>query len=285
MARNMDMTALRSFVAVADTGGVTKASGFLHLTQSAVSMQLKRLEESLGLTLLDRSARSIALTAAGEQLLSYARRMLELNDEALSRLTHDDFEGEITLGVPHDIVYPALPKVLKQLNTDYPRVKVHLISSFTLNLKEQFARGDCDLVLTTEDGCDPGGETLNELPLIWIGGPGGVAWKQRPLRLAFEKNCIFRQSVQSALDSASIAWEMAVDANSTRTVEASVSADLAVHAMVEGTQPAYLEKINHGGALPDLCTKKLNLYVSDLGGDEVTRSLTHLLREAFRTFG
>ena len=98
MPRNLDMTALRSFVAVAEAGGVTRAAGFLNLTQSAVSMQLKRLEENLGQNLLDRSARQIALTAQGEQLLGYGRRMLALNDEVYSRLTDKSFEGEITLG-------------------------------------------------------------------------------------------------------------------------------------------------------------------------------------------
>jgi DNA-binding transcriptional LysR family regulator len=110
MARNLDITALRSFVAVADCGGVTRAAGYLNLTQSAVSMQLKRLEESLDSHLLDRSARTIALTASGEQLLSYARRMLELNDEVYGRLTAQEYEGEIVLGVPHDIVYPSIPR-------------------------------------------------------------------------------------------------------------------------------------------------------------------------------
>lgn len=104
MPRNLDLTALRSFVAVADCGGVTRAAGALNLTQSAVSMQLKRLEESLDTKLLDRSSRQISLTAAGEQLVSYARRMLELNDEVYARLTATEFEGEIVLGVPHDIV-------------------------------------------------------------------------------------------------------------------------------------------------------------------------------------
>jgi len=112
MARNLDLTALRSFVAVSDAGGVTRAAGFLNLTQSAVSMQLKRLEESLGIALMDRSARSIALTPMGEQLLSYARRMLELNDEIYGKLTSQEYAGEITLGVPHDVIYPAIPQVL-----------------------------------------------------------------------------------------------------------------------------------------------------------------------------
>ena len=93
MPRNLDLTALRSLVAVADTGGVTKAAGLLHLTQSAVSMQLKRLEESLDAPLLYRTGRGIALTAQGEQLLSYARRMLVLNDEIYGKLTSNAYEG------------------------------------------------------------------------------------------------------------------------------------------------------------------------------------------------
>ncbi|MHC0053842.1 LysR family transcriptional regulator [Actibacterium sp. D379-3] len=282
MPRNLDMTALRSFVAVAEAGGVTRAAGFLNLTQSAVSMQLKRLEEAMGLQLLDRTARQIALTGAGEQLLGYARRMLHLNDEVYARLTAQEYEGEITLGVPHDIVYPAIPQVLRRFNTEYPRVKVQLLSSFTRGLKEQFGRGEVDIILTTEDAPNQGGETLIELPLIWIGAPGGHAWKSRPLRLAYENNCIFRGSVQAALDQAEIPWEMAVEGNSTRTIEASVSADLAVHTVIEGSEPPYVERIQHNGALPDLPSKKINMYVSDVTGGKITDDLAALIRQAYR---
>ena len=132
MPRNLDLTALRSFVTVAETGGVTRAAGFLNLTQSAVSMQLKRLEEALDLQLLDRTSRSVSLTASGEQLLGYAKRMLELNDEAWGRLTSGEYEGQIVLGVPHDIVLPALPRVLARFAAEYPRVNVQLISSYTI---------------------------------------------------------------------------------------------------------------------------------------------------------
>ncbi|NNF23537.1 MAG: LysR family transcriptional regulator [Rhodobacteraceae bacterium] len=282
MPRNLDLTALRSFVAVAETGGVTKAAGFLHLTQSAVSMQLKRLEEGLGISLLDRSARSVSLTTAGEQLLSYARRMLDLNDEVFARMTHQAYEGEVVLGVPHDIVYPAIPRVLQQFNSDYPRVKVQLISSFTRSLKDSFARGACDLILTTEDTVDPGGQTLCEIPLVWIGAPNGSAWKQRPLKLAFEHDCLFRGSVQRALDAQEVPWEMAVEAESTRTIEAGVSADLAVTAILDGMAPPYIEKIAHNGALPDLPSKKVNLYVSETGGGQVLKDLEKLVRAAYR---
>lgn len=281
MPRNMDLTALRAFVAVSDAGGVTKASGYLNLTQSAVSMQLKRLEEMLGVVLFDRSARRLNLTGAGEQMLGYARRMLELNDEALGRLTGPDYEGELKLGVPHDIVYPAIPQVLQRFNAEFPRVKVQLISSYTAKLQHMFDRGEVDVILTTEMEVDPGGETLQERPLIWVGAEGGQMWRQRPLRLAFEHNCIFRQGVQRALDRVGIPWEMAVETDSTRTVEASVSADLAVHACVEGTEPPYVEAIGHGGALPALPQISINMYQSELGQGKPFEALASFTRAAF----
>lgn len=279
--RNLDITTLRSFIAVADAGGVTRAAGFLHLTQSAVSMQLKRLEEVLDLELLDRSGRSIALTAAGEQLLAYARRMIALNDEVIGRLTHQAFEGEITLGVPHDVVYPAIPQVLKQFHAAFPRVKVQLESSHTTVLKEKFAKGACDLILTTENQMGLGGETLATRPLMWVGAPGGAAWRQRPLQLAFGRVCVFRTNAVAALDRAGIPWELIVETDSDRTIEATVSADMAVHALLGGMQPPYLEVIDHGGALPELPTQQINLYGAATGRGQVHDTLADLLRTAF----
>ncbi len=281
MPRNLDMTALRSFVAVADAGGVTRAAGFLNLTQSAVSMQVKRLEDMLAVTLLDRSGRQVGLTAQGEQMLGYARRMLSLNDEAFLRLTTDVHEGEVVLGVPHDIVYPAIPQVLQRFAREYPKMKVTLISSFTRVLKAQFSRGECDVILTTEDDVAPGGETLAELPLVWVGAPGGVAWKTRPLKLAYEHNCIFRQGVQAALDEAGIPWQMAVESDSTRTIEASVSADLAVHTVLAGSEAPNVERVQHGGALPDLARMKVNIYVADPVHSPTVDALADMIRRAY----
>ncbi len=280
--RNLDVTTLRSFVAVADLGGVTKDAGFLHLTQSAVSMQLKRLEELLGVALLDRSGRTIALTAAGEQMLGYARRMVTLNDEVIRRLTHDEFEGEITLGVPHDIVYPVIPRAMQQFAQAYPRVKVHLISAYTKTLKPQFARGECDLILTTESETGPGGERLCTLPLVWIGAPGGAAWRRQPFRLASGNTCVFRQRAVRALDQAGIDWEMAVNTESDRTVEATVSADLGVSAMIEGTEPPHQEVIDHGGVLPEIGLQHINMYGAETGKGEVIGHLAELLRRGFQ---
>lgn len=281
MPRNLDLTALRSFVAIADAGGVTRAAGFLNLTQSAVSMQIRRLEEMLDLALLDRTGRGVTLTPAGEQMLGYARKMLSLNDEVYARLTESAHEGEVVLGVPHDIVYPGVPQVLRAFARDFPKMKVTLNASFTRTLLAQFARGECDMILTTEDSVGPGGETLNELPLVWIGAQGGQAWRQRPLRLAHEQNCFFRQPTQAALDRAGIPWVMAMDGSSSRATEAVVTADLAVHTMLAGSEPAHVERISHGGTLPDLGSLKVNLYVAEAARDPARMALADLVRHAW----
>jgi DNA-binding transcriptional LysR family regulator len=211
--------------------------------------------------------------------------MVALNDEVITRLTDQAFEGEITLGVPHDIVYPAIPRVLKQFNAAFPRVKVQLISSYTRALLADFAKGNCDMILTTETGLQPGGEALCTKPLCWIGAPGGSAWRQRPLKLAFGRQCTFRPRVVESLDEADIPWDVFVETESDRTIEATVSADLAVHAMIEGTEPPHLDRIEHGGGLPELPVQQINLYGAGGAKNVVHDSLADLLRNTFSATG
>ncbi|MEJ2022828.1 MAG: LysR family transcriptional regulator [Maritimibacter sp.] len=266
MSRNLDITALRAFATVAEVGGVTRAAGLLHLTQSAVSMQVKRLEETLGKSLFERQGRGVVLTTDGEQLLSYARRMLALNDEVWSRFTGAAYEGELVLGVPHDVVYPYLPPVLQRFHAEYPRMKITLVSSNTNRLKEMFDHGKCDVILTTEDEVEPGGETLATLPLVWVGARHGEAWRERPLRLAFENRNIFRTGVEAALDAAGIPWEIAASS---------------VHALLEGTVPVMLEQIEHEGALPELDEKHVNLYEAAALRGPAEKALVTLLRQSY----
>lgn len=281
MARNLDLNALRSFVTVAESGGVTIAAGRLHLTQSAVSMQLKRLEDSLGLNLMDRSARTIGLTPHGEQLLSYGRRLLALNDEVWSRLTDQAFEGEIMFGVPHDIVYPHIPQVLKQFAADYPRVKVQLYSSVTRKLKDMYRDGKIDLILTTEIEGGPGAERLAEAQMVWFGAEDGQAARARPLRIAYESECLFRGIAQRALDVAGIPWEVGVETRSSRTVEASVSADLAVNACLKGTEPPYWKEVPKSVGLPELPTFDINMYADSPANGALVEKLADVVRRAY----
>lgn len=281
MPRNLDLTALRAFATVAEAGGVTRAAGLLNLTQSAVSMQLKRLEESLGLRLLDRGGRGVTLTAAGEQLLGYARRMLALNDEAWGRMSAREEVGSIALGVPTDIVFPAIPPVLRRFALEFPRVKVNLVSSYTSNLRAGFARGDLDVILTTEDAPQPGAETVAVRPLVWIGAPGGQAWAQRPLPLAFSPDCIFRGGVIRRLEAAGIAWDMAADSHWLRTVDATVAADLAVHVLIEDSEGGRFAVVEHGGALPDLWSVHINLYARAGAASPALAALVDLVRREY----
>ncbi|MEZ5777948.1 MAG: LysR family transcriptional regulator [Paracoccaceae bacterium] len=272
MPRNLDLTALRALVAVADSGGVTRAAGLLNLTQSAVSMQIKRLEEGLGRSFFTRAQRRLTLTDEGELMAHYARRMLELNDEALTRLTDASCGGEIRLGVPHDIVYPAIPRVLQQFASVYPCVRVNLVSCFTPLLKDSFARGEYDLILTTEETVGEGGEVLAERPLVWVGAIGATAWRNRPLRLGFEDSCRFRPVALAALDQAEIAWEMAVSGRSIDTVQAMIAADLSVSARLRGLLPEGMEEIGADAGLPDLGTMRICLYDAGIEkGEAVSR--------------
>jgi DNA-binding transcriptional LysR family regulator len=278
MPRNLDLTALRSFVTVADVGGVTRAAGFLNLTQSAVSMQIKRLEDSLGLQLFLRAARKLALSPEGEQLLSYGRRMLALNDEALSRFSSSACCGSIRLGVPHDVVYPVIPGILRRMAQAYPMVQINLVSSFTVLMKEDFARGAFDVILTTEEHPDPGAEVLGARPLVWVGAPGGNAWQRRPLRLGFKDTCIFRPTAQAVLDAAGISWEMATGGESEQAVEATIAADLAISARMAGSIPEGTEAITGENQLPALGQMKLALYRADRRNDEAVELLMSELR-------
>lgn len=281
MPRTLDLTALRAFVTVADAGGVTRAARQLNLTQSAVSMQLKRLEAALGQPLLERSGRGVGLTPHGEKLLSHGRQMLALNDRVWAEMQDAAYEGEIRFGVPHDIVYPHIPGVLRRFALEFPRVKVVLISSYTRNLLAAFERGELDLILTTEDGPVTGSEVLDRKPLVWTGASDGVAWRQRPLPLAFERWCVFRAIVQAALDRAGIPWVQAIESEMTRTVDATVSADLAVHVNVEGNEVPYVEEVRHGGALPALPEITVNMYIAHAREAFLTESLAQLVREAY----
>ncbi|WP_135501834.1 LysR family transcriptional regulator [Roseovarius aestuariivivens] len=278
--RNLDMTTLRSFLSVSEQGGVTRAAQVLNLTQSAVSMQIKRLEDMLGLELLDRTGRRVALTASGEQLLGYARRIVDLNDEAVGRLTDKVYEGEVVLGVPHDIVYPVVPRVLKSFNSALPRVNVVLKSSSTNRLHEARARGECHLILTTESQVAPGGETLAEIPLRWVGAMGGQVWKKRPLRVAFCSQCIFRPFALRRLEAAGIDWDMIVETEEDRSVEALISADLAIGALLESSIPPHQEAIAAAGMLPELGVQQVNLYGAT-ERDEITAKLADMLRQGY----
>ena len=284
MARNLDLAALRSFVAVAETGGVTRAAQRLHLTQSGVSMQLKRLEQALNIELLNRDGRGVALTKQGEELLVDARRLIALNDEIWARVTRPVSSGHLVLGMPYDIVGLLAPAVLKRFTADHPGVTVSLISPLTSELLTSFAAGKCDVIVTTEFEKGPGAEVLTIRPLVWIGALDGKAWTKTPLPLAFDQRCCFRRPAFEALEQAGRRFDWAIDVGQNDALFASVEADLAIAAAMRGAVSPGAEEIDHRGALPDLPEVIINMYVSPGPDVELARSLADYVRSAADAF-
>ena len=261
MTRNLDVAALRSFLTVAELGGVTRAATQLNLTQSAVSLQIKRLEDTFGQSLLERRGRGVVLTSQGEQLVGYARRLLAVNDETWSRMTVPAFAGEINLGCPDDL----LSRGSRTCCGPSQRASADQgAAAFRPDgvLKEKFARGELDVILTTEAGLDPGGETLASEPLVWTGAPGGMAWRQRPLPFGTVSGCIFNRAAIETLDAAGFDWKLEVDSASNPVMDASIAADIVVRLHMLSTVPAQFEVIPHHGALPRLPEFCINMYVT-----------------------
>lgn len=278
---NLDLSTLRSFVTIAESGSMTRAAGRLFMTQSAISMQIKRLETSLGLSVFERSAQGMTTTSEGEQLLHFANQMLAINDEAMGRLTSPDYEGQIRLGAPCDVIYPHIPGILKEFSRDFPRVQIKLSSGPTVNLKNQYRQGLLDVVLTTEVAASKGGQVINRQSLVWTGAEDGNVWKKRPLPLGISKKCAFRASATKALDDADLDWVDIVASEDDTAALAMVSADLCVSAELETVEGSGRVAIDHGGQLPELPEFSIVLYSSDSPGNHLGQTLVDYLLRVF----
>lgn len=283
MHRNLDIGTLRTLVSVVDLAGVTKAANKLNMTQSAVSMQIKRLEETLGLPLVVRDGRVMRATSQGEQLVSYARKLLAMNDEIVDRLTNSDSAGELRFGIPHDIVEPHIPGLLKKFVHRYPKVSVTLSADNTRTLLQEFNAGRFDIILTTELETGIGSTLLLERDLVWTGAIDGRAWQQDPLPLAFSETCIFRKPAIEALDNAGIIWTDAVDTGKNfDSGFIACAADLGVRADIEGFRaPGMAPVANTTGRLPDLPRYRVNMYIADGPNREIADVFSRLISQAF----
>ncbi len=282
MYRNLDMATLRALVAVVETGGVTRAANRLHLTQSTVSMQIKRLEESLSMTLFDRVGRALEPTGQGEQLLTYARRLIDLNDEAIDRLTTPQHEGSLAFGVPTDIVHPHVPAVLAQFVRDYPRMAIRLSTECTIDLREGLKNGIYDLILTTEVKPDQGAEVLLRQPLIWTGAIHARAWRQRPLPLACARDCIFRKHIITILDKAGIEWVDTVNSNSDDAAAVASAADMGIRADLISSSAPGVAPLDHENSLPMLPEYCVAMYLAKGPNLEIATEFGDRLRHEFR---
>jgi DNA-binding transcriptional LysR family regulator len=225
-----DLDVLRSFVAGVELGSFGRAADRLGRSTSAVSAQLKKLEEQAGVPLLRKAGRGLALTDAGETMLAYARRLLDLNDQASVAVRGTRLQGRVRLGLQEDFGEILLPRVLGQFARAHPQVRIEARVARNAELLERVAAGELDLALAWDhDAARPHGQRLAELPLCWIGpaatGPARDADGAWPL-VAFEAPCLFRSRATDALDRAGIAWTSAFISPSLAGLWAAVSAGL-----------------------------------------------------------
>ncbi len=282
MTRNLDIASLRAFLAVVDLGGVTRAANQLNLTQSAISLQIKRLEGLFGHALFVRKGRSVAPSAHGEQLIAHARRLVAANDALLAQMTAADFTGDITLGTPEDLLYPRVPAAMRAFAKLHPSVKVRLRTAQTATLKDEFAKGAIDAILTTEATPGPGGQSLVAEPLVWIGALRGLAWRKRPLPLGTVANCIFNKPAIASLNDSAFDWNLEIDNVSNAAVEASIAADMIVRLQLLSTVDPQFEIINHNGQLPGLPDFHIVMYLARGPRLRLVEPLAHCLRKVFR---
>ena len=282
MSRNLDTALIRCFVTVAETASMTAAANALHLTQGAVSQQIKRLEEALDCALFVRDRRGLRLTNAGERLLGKARRLLTLNDEIWSEITTPAFTGEVKLGIPYDLVTTYLPPVLKTYAQAYPQVDISLVCLTSPLLAQALAAGEVDLAIIEEPVGHSEGECLAIERLVWVGGKGGEAYLKRPLPISIVSDtCAFRPIVFDALRRAGLTWRTVFANGSVEAITATVLTDLAVSASLAATVPPGLDILTTQSGLPELATFAINLHLPRTQASPVAQALARHIRESF----
>lgn len=282
MIRNIDPALLRAFVTVAEAGGMTAAAKLLNLTQAAVSQQIKRLEDMFDSPLFDRDGRSLIMTNAGEQLLPKARRLLELNDELWHLMVTTAFEGEVRLGVPHDIVAPFIPSILRQFGRSWPKVRVSLTTGTSPNLLKMLSDGDIDLTLTTELQPGKGSEILKEEPLVWAGALDGRAHLQEPRPIALgDKTCAFRMVALNALEKSGLEWRNVCETSNMESLLAIVDADLGVVPLLTSSVPDGFHVLSGADGMPELPLFSIALYGPPGGYSDLGAELAAHIRRGF----
>jgi DNA-binding transcriptional LysR family regulator len=238
MIPNLDIDLLKTFLAIADMGNFTRAAEEVHKTQSAVSMQMKRLEEVVGRPLFARDGRHSRFTADGERLIEFARRIVKLNDETVSAFTKPELTGTLRFGTPDDYADRFLPEILARFSRTHPLVTVDVECMTSDGLFERTRRGEIDLALVTV-GCEVApDETVRREPLVWVTSTKHSVHLLDTLPIALSHaGCEWRKTVVNALEREGRKFRIAYSSPNSNAVNAAVLSGLAV------------------GAVPELCVR------------------------------
>jgi DNA-binding transcriptional LysR family regulator len=256
----LDPELLQAFVAVADHRSFTRAASQLNRTQSAISMQIKRLEDRLGAKLFHRTKANVDLSSAGEGLLGYARRILALNDEAVARLRQHKVEGVVRLGVMDDYGTAIVPPLLAGFLSGYPLIHVEMETGLTASMPARLGEA-YDLVIAMHPVGRGGGEFLRREQAVWATSAEHPVEEQDPLPVAlYPQGCLFRKWAMEALDKARRRWRLAFVSHSLAAVESIAAQGLAVTVVKTGTFPSRLRALGKREGMPPLPAADICLH-------------------------
>jgi DNA-binding transcriptional LysR family regulator len=277
---NLDMDVLRTFATAFELGSFARAADRLGRSQSAVSTQLRRLEEQVGQPLVQKSGRGLVLTTAGESMFSYARRILDLNDEAVETVRGGEVEGWVRLGLPQDFAETWLPGVLARFTRAHPKVRVEVRAERNVHLQEKIRKGELDLALGWGGGdLAPNATRVAELPIVWVGRPD---WRlpsgQKLPLLAFDQPCEFRSAGIAALDAAGIPWQLVFVSASLAGLYAAAEAGLGITLRTTFGMPRSLRPLDtETYGLPPLPPISLSLYSAGGEANVAVKRLSDIL--------
>lgn len=279
----LDTQLLRAFVAVAEMGSFTQASKVIALTQSATSLQIQRLEELLEADLFHRTRRGVQLTAAGEAFIVYARRLLELQDEAIRSVREIPGAGRLRIGMPDVYAMRYLPEVLTRFAGLHPEVKPEVRCEVSTRLFEAFGEGALDLCLGVVHDREAVGTVLGEDAIVWVGGPDLELSPEAPVPLAlYPEYCIFRAHGLRALADAGRPWRVAYTSQSSSAIDIAINNGWAVAIKSKRTAHAGWRVLGGPEDMPPLSPVELEMRRSPAAESPALRDLADILAQTVR---
>lgn len=281
--QDLQLDWLKCFVAVIDAGSLSGAAGEIHRSQSAVSMQLKKLEEAMGHRLLERDSRNLQLTPEGQTLLGYARRILDLHTEAQTALNGEQLTGRVRLGVPDDYAARYLTPALKHFAPRHSGVEIELDCEQSTSLIPRVARGDLDLALVSRDNPRRGILLFHE-PLVWVGSPQFELWRRDPLPIAvYEDASLARRCAIHSLSQQGRRFRVVYHSSSLAGQIAAVESGLAIAVLTQCSAPSHLQILGREHGLGPLDPMEVAVYRSRHSrGSRAVDGLQNLLIKTLR---
>lgn len=281
--RNIDTDLLRSFVTIVEVKSFTRAAERLLRTQSAISLQMKRLEEQLQCRLFERGGRGVEPTEAGVLLLGYARRILAANDELVGRMAEPLVEGRVAIGAPEGFATEHLAPALARFARAFPRAQMALRTGPASGLRSDFEAGSLDLLLESQLGAAGEGVVLMREDLLWCVADGAEPEVQamaegEPLRLVLNSEpCVVRAAALAALEAAKVEWRIVVDTGSRAGVQSAVGAGLGVGVLPRASLLAGMHRLNSAEGLPMLPPLQTSVVIGQRAGMVAQRLHSFLL--------